>query len=122
MEISPPEALCDCPDGPQQCTQSYCPYYQYVAEFLGQRWMAAIVRALCSGKTRFHEIATIIPDISDRMLSERLKELETAGIVTRVVIPETPVRIEYHLSAKGRALEPIMQAALTWAGEWVHPR
>jgi DNA-binding HxlR family transcriptional regulator len=113
---SPP---CDCATGPADCTQPFCPYYQYVAELLGRRWMAAILRALFSGRTRFSEFATIIPSISDRMVSERLKELEQEGIIDRIVIPEMPVRIEYQLTSKGRALEPIMAASLAWASRWL---
>jgi DNA-binding HxlR family transcriptional regulator len=53
------------------------------------------------------------------MLSERLKELESEGVVTRTVIPDTPVRIEYHLTEKGRALAGVVDAVAAWAGEWV---
>jgi DNA-binding HxlR family transcriptional regulator len=117
MAIASP--LCNCATGPADCTQSFCPYYQYVAELLGRRWMAAILRVLFSGGTRFSELALIIPDISDRMVSERLKELEHEGLIERMVIPETPVRIEYLLTPKGRALMPIMQASLDWASRWL---
>jgi DNA-binding HxlR family transcriptional regulator len=110
---------CGCPGGPAVCQHPYCPYYQYVAELLGRRWAGCIVRALMSGVTRFSALAATIPDLSDRMLSERLKELEEAGIVTRVVIPETPVRIEYHLTERGQALRPLMQASLDWAAAWL---
>jgi DNA-binding HxlR family transcriptional regulator len=115
-------SVCTCSTGPAQCTQSFCPYYQYVAELLGRRWMAAILRALQSGLTHFSEIATAIPAISDRMVSERLKELEREGIIVRVVIPEMPVRIEYQLTTKGRALQPIMEASLVWANNWLAPK
>lgn len=110
---------CACPDGPHGCQQPYCPYYQYVVELLGRRWAGSIVRALLSGVTRFSALADTIPDLSDRMLSERLKELEEAGIVARVVFPETPVRIEYHLTERGQALRPLMDAALDWAAAWL---
>jgi DNA-binding HxlR family transcriptional regulator len=112
---------CTCVAGPAHCAQPFCPYYQYVAELLGRRWMAAIVRALSSGRTRFSELAALIPAISDRMVSERLKELEQEGLIERIVIPEMPVRIEYQLTPKGRALEPIMTASLNWASHWLVP-
>lgn len=114
-------ALCACVDSPAGCQQPFCPYYQYVVELLGRRWLGAILRALLSGVTRFTALSNTIPDLSDRMLSERLKELEEAGIVERSVIPETPVRIEYHLTAKGQALRPLMDATLEWAAAWLPP-
>jgi DNA-binding HxlR family transcriptional regulator len=78
-----------------------------------------ILRALLGGPARYFEIRSAIPEISDRMLSERLRELEAEGIVTRVVIPETPVRVEYGLTKKGRALEDAIVAIALWAEEWV---
>jgi DNA-binding HxlR family transcriptional regulator len=116
-ETQPP--WCACPGGPAGCQQPYCPYYQYVVELLGRRWAGAIVRALLAGVTRFSALAATIPDLSDRMLSERLKELEEAGIVARVVIPATPVRVEYHLTARGQALRPLMADTLAWAAAWL---
>lgn len=86
-------------------------------ELLGRRWTAAIVWALANAQTRFTEMRDTIPDLSDRMLSERLKELETEGIVVRRVIPETPVRIEYGLTPRGHALSPILQAMPRWCGD-----
>ena len=120
MEAQPPR--CACPGGPAGCQQPYCPYYQCVVELLGRRWAGCIVRALLAGVTRFSALAATIPDLSDRMLSERLKELEEAGIVARVVIPATPVRVEYHLTARGQALRPLMDATLDWAAAWLPGR
>jgi DNA-binding HxlR family transcriptional regulator len=62
-----------------------------------------------------------VPDLSDRLLSERLKELETAGVIERHVIPDTPVRVEYRLTEKGRALAPVVAAISIWADRWVAP-
>lgn len=78
-----------------------------------------IVRTLLPGPARFHQIRDAIPDISDRMLSERLRELEAEGVVTRSVIPESPVRVEYALTEKGRALETAIVAIAQWAEQWV---
>jgi DNA-binding HxlR family transcriptional regulator len=75
---------------------------------------------MLSGATRYTDIRAAVPDLSDRMLAERLKELEAEGIVTRRVVPSTPVRVEYHLTAKGRALDAAMAAVSAWADEWVH--
>src|SRR5215211_2656837 len=88
-------------DGP------FCPVFHRAVELIGRRWTGAIVRALLLGTSRFSELTETIPELSDRMLSERLKELEAEGIVARTVIPVTPVRIEYHLTEKGRALAPV---------------
>lgn len=77
------------------------------------------MRALLSGVTRFSDLTEVIPGLSDRMLSERLKELEAEGIVARVVFPATPVRIEYHLTEKGQALGAVVSAIAAWAEEWL---
>ncbi len=100
-------------------TSTFCPLYHRAVELVGRRWNGAILRALMGGATRFGEIASAIPDLSDRMLSERLKELEAEGILTRTVFPETPVRIEYTLTPKGRALAPVVDALSAWAAEWL---
>ena len=88
-------------------------------ELIGRRWTGAIVRALLNGTVRFGDLTEHIPGLSDRMLSERLKELEAEGIVVRTVIPETPVRVEYHLTPKGQALGAAVQAISRWAEEWL---
>jgi DNA-binding HxlR family transcriptional regulator len=98
---------------------NFCPRFFRAVELVGRRWTGVILRALLSGPARFHEIRDAIPDISDRMLSERLRELESEGIVTRTVIPETPVRVEYALTEKGRALETAIVALGQWAERWV---
>ncbi len=99
-------------------TDAFCPHYMRAVELIGRRWTGAILRALLSGVERFSDLADTIPGLSDRMLSERLKELECEGLVVRTVIPETPVRIEYRLTEKGRALSTVMQAVSQWAHEW----
>jgi len=97
---------------------AFCPYFHRAVELIGRRWTGAIVRAMLCGIGRFGELTEAIPDLSDRMLSERLKELEAEGIVARTVIPSTPVRIEYQLTPKGLALAPILEAISVWAGDW----
>lgn len=96
-----------------------CPRYHRAVELIGRRWTGAIVRLLLPGRRRFNELRAAIPDISDRMLSERLRELESEGIVARFVVPESPVRVEYELTAKGRELEPALLAIGSWAERWV---
>lgn len=97
----------------------FCPRYHYAVELIGRRWTGAIVRMLLGEPRRFAELATAIPDLSDRMLAERLRELEQEGVVERTVIPETPVRIEYSLTPMGRALEGTIRALGDWAEHWL---
>lgn len=96
-----------------------CPRYHRAVELIGRRWAGAIVRTLLAGPARYHELRDAIPDISDRMLSERLRELEEEEVISRVVIPETPVRVEYALTPKGRDLEPAVLAIGEWAERWL---
>lgn len=100
---------------------AFCPNYHKAVELIGRRWAGAIIRALLPGRARYCELSAAIPDISDRMLAERLRELESEGIVSRTVIPSSPVRIEYELTEKGRALEDAVTAIARWAEEWVAP-
>ena len=96
-----------------------CPRYHLAVELIGRRWTGAIIQRLLAGRARYNELRATIPDISDRMLSERLRELEMAGIVVRTVVPEIPVRVEYELTAKGRALEDALAAIAKWSTRWV---
>jgi DNA-binding HxlR family transcriptional regulator len=97
----------------------FCPYYQRAIELVGSRWTGAVLRALTCEVERFSDLKDAIPGLSDRMLSERLKALEAEGIVQRDVLPLTPVRVEYHLTAKGQALWTAMAALATWAETWL---
>jgi len=99
--------------------EAFCPYYHHAVELIGRRWTGAILRAMLVGVSRFSDLTGTIPGLSDRMLSERLKELESEGLLIRLVIPETPVRVEYHLTEKGRALESVIEAVSAWAEEWL---
>ncbi len=100
---------------------AFCPRFHHAIELIGRRWSGAILRVLLEGPTRFSEITAAVPGLSDRLLSERLKELEAEGMVRRSVFPETPVRIEYALTEKGRALSDVIHAVATWAERWVDP-
>ena len=88
-------------------------------ELVGKRWTGAILFVLMDGPTRFSEFKRLVPDLSDRLLSERMKELEAEGIVERHVIDDTPVRAEYTLTAKGQALQPAVLALKRWANAWL---
>ncbi len=95
-----------------------CEHFQRAADLIGRRWNPLILRGLQTGVTRFSDLKTGIPQISDAMLSERLKELEAEGIVTRVVTPDTPVRITYGLTERGRDLSKVMDELGQWAERW----
>src|SRR5919198_3122130 len=96
-----------------------CRYYHRAVELVGKRWTGAILLVLLDGPLRFSEIGQLVPDLSDRLLSERLKELEAEGIVQRTVIDEIPVRVQYELTDKGQALQPAVRALKSWANAWL---
>src|SRR5690606_17350894 len=102
-------------------TEQQCQPYQQAIELIGKRWTGVVIMVLLEGPQRFSEIAERLEGASDRMLSERLKELEAKGILERCVYPETPVRIEYRLTEKGRALAPVIDAIQQWGQEWLTP-
>lgn len=97
---------------------SKCPGYNRAVEIIGRRWAGAVIRAMLGGATRFGEIRDAADGITDRMLSQRLKDLEAEGVLLRTVQPETPVRIEYHLTDKGRDLADVVGAISQWADQW----
>jgi DNA-binding HxlR family transcriptional regulator len=96
-----------------------CGRYHRAIELVGRRWTGAIVYLLLRARCRFATLRDAVPDITDRMLSERLQELEEEGIVARTVIPETPVRVEYALTKKGRDLAAAIDAMAAWAERWI---
>lgn len=102
-------------------TGAVCPLYHRAVELVGRRWTGAILMVLLQGASRFTDIVHAVPGLSDRLLSERLKELEAEGIVDRIVHPETPVRIEYQLTDKGRDLSGVAEAVTSWATRWLAP-
>lgn len=97
-----------------------CPYYHRAIELIGRRWTGAIVRVLLHGEAmRFGEIAEAVPELSDRLLSERMKELEAHGVVKRTVRPGRPARVEYELTEMGRELAPAVYEIERWARRWL---
>lgn len=96
----------------------YCAQYQRALELIGGRWTGAIIRALLGGVHRFSDLTAAIPGLSDRMLAERLRELEAEGLVVRTVLPEMPVHVEYRLTDKGRDLSGVMDALVRWLADW----
>lgn len=95
-----------------------CAQYHRAIELVGRRWTGAIVFLLLKGPRRFAALRRGIPEITDRVLSERLAELEREGIASREVFPETPVRVEYRLTKKGKALAGVVDAVSAWAHRW----
>jgi DNA-binding HxlR family transcriptional regulator len=99
--------------------EACCTHYHRAVEMIGKRWTGAIVAVLMEGPLRFSQIRECVPDLSDRLLSERLKELEAEGLVERHVFDEVPVKVQYDLTDKGRALQPVVQALRTWGRTWL---
>ena len=95
---------------PELCTR-----FHYASELIGRRWNGAIIFMLLRQTCRFATLRDGIPGITDRMLSERLQQLEQEGLAERIVIPETPVRVEYSLTRKGRGLAEAVDSLATWA-------
>lgn len=99
--------------------KSICPRYEFAIQLLGKRWTGLLLEALLEGPQRFCELTATVEGLSDRVLSDRLRELEAQGIVNRIVYPNVPVRVEYQLTEKGQALKPVVEAIHTWAEEWI---
>ncbi|HVF77758.1 MAG TPA: helix-turn-helix domain-containing protein [Solirubrobacteraceae bacterium] len=97
-----------------------CPYYHQAIELIGRRWTGAIVSVLIHRRAlRFGEIAEAVPELSDRLLSERMKELERYGVVRRTELPGRPLRVQYELTEMGRELAPAVHELERWAQRWL---
>jgi DNA-binding HxlR family transcriptional regulator len=96
-----------------------CPKFERTFSILGKKWMGLIIDVLLEGPQRFKNIAAAIPNVSDRVLVERLKELEQEGLVLRTVDPTAAMRVAYSLTKKGTDLKDVMKAVQVWADEWV---
>ena len=108
-------ATIDRPEAP-----SCCPHFHEAVELVGKRWTGAIVAVLIEGgPMRFSEIAQAVPQLSDRLLSERMKELESRGLVERREYVGTPARVEYELTDAGRDLERALRELGCWARRWL---
>ena len=95
-----------------------CPYYHEAIELIGKRWTGAILCALTERPMRYGELGKAVPGLSDRLLSQRLRELEDEGLVEREVEAGTPVRVTYSLTATGEALGPAIDELKAWAKRW----
>jgi DNA-binding HxlR family transcriptional regulator len=95
-----------------------CPHFHAAIELIGKRWTGAILCALTDGPLRFGQLGKTIPGLSDRLLSQRLRELEEEGLVERDVESGAPVRVTYSLTEKGTDLRPAIAELKGWAKRW----
>ncbi|MGZ4270265.1 MAG: winged helix-turn-helix transcriptional regulator [Solirubrobacteraceae bacterium] len=97
-----------------------CAYYHEAVELIGRRWTGAIVAVLIDhGPLRFSELRSAVPGVSDRLLSERVKELEARGVVERAVDPGPPISVHYDVTPMGRELQPALAKLRAWAQQWL---
>ncbi|MFB6552766.1 MULTISPECIES: winged helix-turn-helix transcriptional regulator [unclassified Streptomyces] len=96
-----------------------CTRFHAAIELIGARWTGAILRALFTGHHQYTQIRQAVPGLSDTLLAQRLRTLEAESIVIRRVSPGPPARTEYHLTRKGRELEPVLDAVIAWSHEWI---
>ena len=96
-----------------------CPRFHQAVELIGRRWTGAIIQVLMPGARRFNELLAAIPGISDRLLTERLRELESQGIVGREVQSGSPVRVTYRLTERGSDLNEALASLGRWAERWM---
>jgi DNA-binding HxlR family transcriptional regulator len=95
-----------------------CPNFHEAIELIGKRWTGAILCALTERPMRYGELGKAVPRLSDRLLSQRLRELEDEGLVEREVEAGTPVRVTYSLTATGEDLGPAIEELKAWAKRW----
>jgi DNA-binding HxlR family transcriptional regulator len=95
-----------------------CPHFHHAIELIGKRWTGAIVVALTGGPMRYAELGKAVPGLSDRLLSQRLRELEEEGLVERQVEAGAPVRVTYSLTEAGQQLDPVLSELKAWARRW----
>jgi DNA-binding HxlR family transcriptional regulator len=96
-----------------------CSRFHHAVELIGRRWSGAIISVMMRGPQCFNELLAAVPGLSDRLLTERLRELESEGLVRRTVIPGPPVRVSYELTEAGESLKPVIESLGRWAEQWV---
>jgi DNA-binding HxlR family transcriptional regulator len=100
-----------------------CGRYHAAADLICKRWSVSLVAVLVEHPTvRFNQLRDAVPGITPKLLAERLRELEAAGIVKRRVTSSTPVLVEYVLTEKGEALREVVEALHRWADSWISQR
>ncbi|WP_405577842.1 winged helix-turn-helix transcriptional regulator [Streptomyces sp. NBC_01190] len=109
-------------DGSAVEIHQVCVRFHAAIELIGGRWTGAILQAVFTGHHRFARIRAAVPGLSDTMLAQRLRTLETNGLLERRAGPPEsagPATTEYHLTAKGRELSPILDAVIAWSHRWI---
>jgi len=96
-----------------------CVRFHTAIELIGTRWSGAVLRALFTRQHRYAQIKAAIPGVSDTMLAQRLRALREQELIERRVLATTPVQVEYHLTEKGRELEPVLEAIIAWSHKWI---
>lgn len=104
--------------GRDEVANAVCPHFHCAIELIGKRWTGAIVVALTERPMRYGELGKAVPGLSDRLLSQRLRELEEEGLVERHVEAGTPVRVTYSLTVVGQELDPVLSELKSWARRW----
>lgn len=99
--------------------RSCCSRFHQAIELVGRRWTGVILYVLSQRDSRFAEIIAQVPDLTPRMLSERLRELEAEGIIERSVLTGNPPGVEYALTTKGRELVKALRGVGDWARRWL---
>ncbi|HTX57076.1 MAG TPA: helix-turn-helix domain-containing protein [Candidatus Acidoferrales bacterium] len=105
--------------GASSASSALCPRFHRAVELIGRRWTGAIIRVLLGGPRRFNELLAAIPGISDRLLTERLRELEHEELISRRVEPGSPVKVIYELTCAGAELKESLDALGRWAERWL---
>jgi len=105
--------------GTSRAETKVCVRFHHAVELIGRRWTGAIISVMMRGPQGFNEMLTSVPGLSDRLLTERLRELESEGLVTRTVLAGPPVRVTYQLTASGKDLKPVIECLGRWADQWV---
>jgi len=96
-----------------------CSRFHHAVELIGRRWSGAVISMMLRGPQGFNELMASVPGLSDRLLTERLRELESEGLVRRTVISGPPVRVSYELTEAGKGLKPVIEGLGRWAERWV---
>jgi DNA-binding HxlR family transcriptional regulator len=116
-----PDLIAATPSDPDHDPARVCAVYHQAIELIGKRWTGAILSILMRGPVRFHSLVSAVPGMSERLCADRLRELETAGLVSRRVLPGPPVGVEYTLTEAGRDLNEALGALGKWAHRWLQP-
>jgi DNA-binding HxlR family transcriptional regulator len=99
-----------------------CRRFTSSVELVGKRWSSSILLAIARGASRFTEILAVVPGLSDRLLAQRVKELEATGLLERHVIASTPVQVRYGLTPRGADLIASLQPLVAWGQRWQKPQ